>query len=352
MNAMKVSDIATQLQARLKGTGETEILSVASLAEAGPDEISFLTEPRYADQAAASRAAAIIVPEDFDGKIRAARLYVKDVNDALDKLLILFGPQDLAPSPAIHPSAMIDDSAVLETDVSIGPFAVIGKGVTIGPGSTISTGCILEPNVRIGRNGYLAPNVVIQRNCVLGNNVIIHANSTIGTDGFGYRMVEGQHRKIPHIGIVVIEDDVEIGANCCVDRAKIGKTVIGQGSKIDNLVQIAHNVQIGRHCIIVSQVGIAGSSQLGEYVVLGGQVGVSDHITLGDRVMAAAQTGIMSDIESDTKVMGSPSRPIRLFFREQALVYKLPEMAKNIKQVRKLLDTRGSTKDHSESGND
>ena len=347
---MKVSEIAAQIQARLEGPGDTEISSVASLAEAGPDEISFLTESRYADQAAACRAAAILVPDDFEGDVKAARLYVKDVNDALERILVLFGPRDIKPPLGVHPSADIAENAVLGKGVSVGAGTVIGEGVTVGDGATISAGCILEANVWMGNDSYLAPNVVIGWGCVIGNQVIIHANSTIGTDGFGYRLVQGRHRKIPHIGIVVIEDDVEIGANCCVDRAKIGKTVVGQGTKIDNLVQIAHNVQIGRHCVIAAQVGIAGSSQLGNYVVLGGQAGVADHIKVGDGVMAGAQCGITRNVEAGAKITGTPPRPIRTYFREWALVQKLPEMAKEIKQVRKQLKTRGSTKNHSEPG--
>jgi len=344
---MKLSEIAAQIQARLEGPGDTEITSVATLPDAGPSEISFLTKNRYADQAAACRAAAIIVPDDFNGELKAARLYVKDVNDALAQILVLFGPRDVKPPSGVHPSADIAEGAVLGKDVSVGACVVIGAGVTVGDGSTISAGCILESNIRMGNNCFLAPNVVIRCGCVLGNQVIIHANSTIGTDGFGYRLVEGQHRKIPHIGIVVIEDDVEIGANCCVDRAKIGKTIVGRGSKIDNLVQIAHNVRIGQHCILVSQTGIAGSSQLGDYVVLGGQVGVADHVKLGDGVMAAAQCGIMSDVDPGAKIVGMPHRPFRAFFREQSLVHKLPEMVKEIKQLRKQLEARGTTKNHS-----
>jgi len=347
---MKLSEISVRIGGRLEGAGDPEITSVATLAEAGPEEISFLIENRYAEAAAASRAAAILVPDDFDGDSKAVRLYVKDVHEALEQILVLFGPRDVKRSRGVHPSADIAEDVLLGKNVSVGAYTVISEGVTVGAGTIISGGCILDSDVRIGNDCYLAPNVVIRWGCVVGNQVIIHANSTIGTDGFGYRLLEGRHHKIPHIGIVVIEDDVEIGSNCCVDRAKIGKTVVGRGSKIDNLVQIAHNVQIGRHCIIVSQTGIAGSSQLGNYVVLGGQVGVADHVKLGDGVMAGAQCGIMSEVEAGVKIIGTPHRPVRCFFREQALVHKLPEMAKEIKELSKQLKTRGSTKNHSESG--
>ncbi|MFC1783818.1 UDP-3-O-(3-hydroxymyristoyl)glucosamine N-acyltransferase, partial [Planctomycetota bacterium] len=189
--------------------------------------------------------------------------------------------------------------------------------------------------------------VVINARCVLGDNVIIHANSTIGTDGFGYRLVEGKHRKIPHIGVVVIEDDVEIGANSCVDRAKFGKTLIGRGTKIDNLVQIAHNVQIGEHSIIAGQSGVGGSSRLGKYVVLGGQCGVSDHVNIGDGVMAGAQCGMQWDVEPGAQIVGTPYRPVKTFFREFSLIKKLPETVKEIKRLRKQVEDIGSPKDDS-----
>jgi len=347
---MKLADIATQIQARLERSGAIEICTVATLSEADLGEISFLTESRYADEAASSRASAIVVPDDFTGQTQAARLYVKDVNDALEQLLVLFDPEGDRRARGVHPSAEIAASATIGTDVAVGAYAVVAEGVVVGEGSVISAGCILERDVRVGNHCYLAPNVVIRWGCIVADRVRIHANSVIGTDGFGYRLVEGQHRKIPHIGIVVIEDDVEIGACSCVDRAKVGKTRVGQGTKIDNLVQIAHNVQIGKHCIIVSQTGIAGSSQLGNYVVLGGQVGIADHVKLGDGVMAGAQCGIVREVEPGAKITGTPPRPIRSYFREQAMVQKLPVMAQEIKQLRKQIEASGRTKNHSESG--
>jgi UDP-3-O-[3-hydroxymyristoyl] glucosamine N-acyltransferase len=177
--------------------------------------------------------------------------------------------------------------------------------------------------------------------------VVIYANSTIGTDGFGYRLVDGRHRKIPHIGIVVIEDDVEIGSNSCVDRAKFGRTIVGRGTKIDNLVQIAHNVKIGENCIIVAQTGIAGSAELGRYVVLGGQCAIADHVKIGDGVMAGATTGVNRDIEPGAKILGAPARPIREFFREVSLIQKLPELTKEVKKLREDVKKYEGTKDNS-----
>ncbi|MCP4712364.1 MAG: UDP-3-O-(3-hydroxymyristoyl)glucosamine N-acyltransferase [Planctomycetes bacterium] len=344
---MKLAELAGHIGAQIKGDGEVSVTAVASLTEASETELSFISEKRYASQVVQSKAAAIIVAEDFDGETSAALLLVADVNLALEQVLSLFAPPPDLPSSGIDLTAHIAETVRLGEKVAIGPRAVISDQVEIGEGSYISAGCYLGANVKIGRNCVLAPNVTIRARCELGNNVIINANSSIGTDGFGYRAVDGKHQKIPHIGIVVIEDDVEIGSNSCVDRAKFGKTIIGRGTKIDNLVQIAHNVHIGENCIIVAQVGIAGSCRLGNYVIIGGQVAVKEHTTIGDGAMAGAQCGVISDVEPGARVLGSPSRPIKSFFREVALTEKLPEMAKEIKRLRKQLDGLGNSKDNS-----
>lgn len=344
---MKLSELAQHINAHLRGDPEVIITALASLSDAGANDLTFAHEQRYLEQVEKTRAAAVIVPEDFSGTAPCALLAVKDVNEALEKILELFALPDDLPKPGVHPAACIDKTTQLGAKVSVGPYVTIGSEVIIGKETVIKAGCVIERGVRIGNNCYLAANVVINHDCVLGNNVIIHANCTIGTDGFGYRLIENKHKKIPHIGIVIIEDDVEIGANSCIDRAKFGQTVIGQGTKIDNLVQIAHNVKIGEHCIIVSQAGIAGSSELGKFVVLGGQCGVSDHVKLGDGAMASAKCGVYTNVEAGARIVGSPHRPQRLFFREQALIQKLPEMARNIKKLNKQVSESASSKDHS-----
>jgi len=344
---MKLAELARQIGARIKGDGEITVTSVASLTEAGGSDLSFLSESRYAEQAAQSKAGAVIVPESYDGETSATLLLVADVNEALEKVLGLFAsPPDLPPV-GIDPTARIAESACLGAHVAIGPFVIISDQAEVGEGSVIAGGCYIGSKAKIGRDCVLAPNVIINARCEVGNKVIIHGNTTIGSDGFGYRLVDGRHQKITHIGTVVIKDEVEIGSNSCIDRAKFGKTVIGRGTKIDNLVQIAHNVQIGENCIIVAQVGIAGSSRLGNYVVLGGQAGVADHVTVGDGVMAGAQSALHRDVESGARVVGSPFRSFKTFFRELALIEKLPEMAKEIKRLRKQLDAIGNAKDNS-----
>ncbi len=344
---MKLMDLAKQLGARLEGDGQKTITSIASLREAGPENISFLADARHAEQMERTQAGAVVVATDYQGSCRPALLYVENVNEALEKLLLSFAPEPDVPAAGIHPSAQVAPDAQVGQQAAIGPNVVIGTGTQIGSHTVISAGCVIGRNVQIGSHCFLGPNVVVNWGCVLGSHVLIHGNSTIGTDGFGYRLVNGKHRKVPHIGIVVIEDEVEIGANACVDRAKFGQTLIGRGTKIDNLVQIAHNVKIGENCIIVSQTGIAGSTELGKYVVLGGQCGIRDNIKIGDGVMAAAITGVDRDIEPGAKIVGFPARPFREFFREFSFIQKLPEMAKEIKALRKDIDKHAGTKDNS-----
>ena len=344
---MKLSELAAHLDARWAGDREAEISSVASLQEAGCGDVSFLSNERYADQVGRSEASAVIVPAGFDGAGRADLLFVADVDEALEKVLSLLAPAADVPAVGVASSACVASTAKLGADVAVGAHAVIGERVQIEAGTVIGAGCFVGRDVRIGSQCQLGPHVVIGWGCRLGSNVIIHGNSTIGTDGFGYRLVEGRHRKIRHIGIVVIEDDVEIGSNSCVDRAKFGETVVGRGTKVDDLVMIAHNVRIGENCIIVSQAGIAGSSELGKYVVLAGQCGVGDHVKIGDGAMAGAQTGIGWDVPAGAKVIGPIGIPVRDFFRQQALLKKLPDMAKEIKQLRKKIDEIELSKDHS-----
>jgi len=345
---MKLSELAEQIGAELKGDN-IAVERIASLQEAGPGDISFFNDLRYADQVAQTQAAAVIVPSDFDGPTDAALLYVDNVDEALERLLAVYAPPPDKPPVGIHEAAFVDPSAQLGSDVAIGAGTAIGSNVKVDSGTVISAGCVIGRDVTIGARCFLWPNVVINSGCTLGDNVIIHPNTTIGADGFGYRFAGGAHRKIPHIGTVVIEDDVEIGANCCVDRAKFGRTVVGQGTKVDNLVQIAHNVKIGKHCILVSQTGVAGSSQLGNYVILAGRCGVSDHVKIGDGVMAGPGTGIAShsEIESGSKVMGMPYRPFTRYYREVSLIQKLPDIDRRLKRLERQKDKSDSPKDHS-----
>ena len=344
---MKLAELAQHIAARLQGRSEFSITGIAALGEVGPEEISFVRESRYAGDAEHTRAAALIVPEGFAGPTHTALLFVTDVDAAVEQVLELFAPPADLPEPGVHPSACIAADAELADDAAIGPHVVIGARTRIGPGTRIAAGCVIGRDVQIGARCVLHPHVIIGWGCILGDGVAIHGNTTIGTDGFGYRFVDGRHRKIAHSGIVAIEDDVEIGANSCIDRAKFGRTLIRRGTKIDNLVQIAHNVQLGEHCIIVAQTGIAGSAELGNYVVLGGQCGIRDHVKIGDAAMAGATTAIDQDIPPGAKVIGTPATPVKEFFRQLSLIRKLPEMAKEIKKLRTQLEKGAKPEDHS-----
>lgn len=343
---MKLSELAKLIGAQTPSGSDVDISAVASLQDAHSDELSFLTDPRHAKSLNTTNAAAVIAPADFDATTDTPLLRVADVDQALEKALNIFAPPATPPPAGIHQTAAIDPTADIHPDASVGPHVTIEANAAVGAGSVISPGCVIGNDVTIGENCRLAPNVVIYHHCRLANNVIIHANTTIGADGFGYRLVQGRHKKIPHIGTVLIEDDVEIGANTCIDRAKFGKTIIGRGSKVDNLVQIAHNVHIGENCILVSQVGLSGSVHLDDYVVLAGQCGVADHAHIGKGVMAAAQCGITGDIEPGLKVVGSPATEFRRFFRELAAAKKLPEMAREMKQLKKQIENSAETKDN------
>ena len=346
-DAITLSELAARLNASLSGPAETVVQGLAALHDASSRDVSFLADERYADALAQTQAAAVVVPQNFAGTAQAALLRVDNVEQALDVLLDLFAEPDETVPPGIHPSASVAPTARLADGIAVGPNVVIGEDAQIGAGTVLQAGCVIGRSVTVGEHCRLAPNVVVYPRCTIGHRVIIHANATIGADGFGYRWAQDRHQKIRHVGAVDIGDDVEIGANTCIDRAKIGRTVIGRGTKIDNLVQVAHNVQIGEHCILVAQAGVAGSSQLGRGVVLGGQCGVSDHVTIGDGAMAGAQCGVHSDLEPGEKVIGTPHRPYRTHLRELMMIQKLPELAQQVKKLRKQLNDRGNTTNHS-----
>ncbi len=262
-------------------------------------------------------------------------LVVDDVELALAKVLPLFAAPIPRPLPGIHVTAHVANSAVVPADAAIGPHVIIGARTRLGSRCVLQANVVLSDDVVIGDDCQLFHGVVVRERVTIGNRVTIHAGSVIGMDGFGYRWDGKQHVKIPHIGAVIVEDDVEIGSCVCVDRAKFGATRIGRGSKIDNLVQVGHNVQIGPHCIIVGQVGLAGSCKLGAGVVLGGQAAVRDHIQMGDGSMAAACSAVAQDVEPKMIVSGTPAIPHRQSLREQAALRQLPDLRT---QVRRLQD--------------
>ncbi|WP_454917146.1 UDP-3-O-(3-hydroxymyristoyl)glucosamine N-acyltransferase [Xanthobacter sediminis] len=302
---------------------------VATLETAGPGDLVFCDAAEFAKKMGTTRAGACITSERFADKASpelplllaskpaAAFLAVtRALFGAALRPLPIFGQQGIAPGALVHPSAR------LEAGVTVDPGAVVGPGVEIGGGTLICAGAVIGPKVRIGRNSAVGPGASVIH-ALVGNNVIIHAGARIGSDGFGYQPSPKGHLKVPQLGRVVIQDDVEIGANTTVDRGALSDTVIGEGSKIDNLVQIAHNVVIGRHCIVVSQTGISGSTQLGDFVMLGGQVGVVGHVTIGTGAQVAASSNVKDNVPPGVRWGGSPAKPVREWFREVATLKKL-----------------------------
>lgn len=332
---MKVSAIAKLLRGNLTGNAEHEIHAVAALDTAGPSDLAYVERLLSLDQAADSRAGCLLVPEgaSLPGHTTIALPY--------PKLALIRAAEALHPAPSpppgIHPTAVVAPDAQLATDCSVSANVVIESGATVGAGSRLLPGVYLGEGVRLGAHCTLHPRVTVYPGAQIGDRVIIHAGVVIGSDGFGYVLAEGRHVKFPQLGKIVIEDDVEIGSNTTLDRGSLGSTVIGQGTKIDNLVQIAHNVKIGRHCIIVSQTGISGSAEVGDYVVMAGQVGVGEHAHIEDRVVVGGQAGVLPGkiVRSGSVVWGTPCRPMSEFKKTIARLARLDALAEKVKELEK-----------------
>jgi len=337
---LTVKQLARRLDAELVGNADEtgrQITAVCTVEVAIESEVTFVTGNKHKAALDHSHAGAVIVSAHLDD-LDKPQLIVKDVNAALIKALSIFAPQLKAPTEGIDPTARVAENARIAKGVSVGACVVIDDGVEIGENSIIGSGCKIGENSSVGANCRLDSNVVIYHNCRLGNNVVVQANSTIGSIGFGYSFIDNAHRLIPHNGGVVIEDFVEIGANCCIDRAKFGNTIVGAGTKIDNLVQIAHNVVIGKCCLMASQVGISGSCKIGDGVVLGGQVGLADNIEIGDGTMVGAQAGVVSSVPAGQKLAWTPAIERTKAARIVCQVMHLPELAGQLKQMSKRIE--------------
>jgi UDP-3-O-[3-hydroxymyristoyl] glucosamine N-acyltransferase len=323
----------------VKGAAEGEVIGLNSISAAASGEVTFLGNTRYAAALLASRATAVLVPTGFSAEVgEKAVIEVDNPTLAFSTVIRFFGPDPKPISWGVHPSAVVSESAVFDPQrVSIGPGAVVGEDVKIGCGTIVGAGVYVGDLVVLGGDCVLHPNVVIRERCVLGNRVIIHSGSVIGSDGFGYELQRGRHQKIDQVGIVQIDDDVEIGSCTTIDRARFGRTWIGEGSKIDNLVQIGHNCVLGKHCVIVSQTGISGSTILGNYVTMGGQVGVAGHLEISDKVLLLAKSGVTKSIPEPGAYTGYPARP--LMEGRKMLTYpgRVPELLDRIKKLEKQL---------------
>ena len=334
---LTVAQLAQRLGAELVNADDRQISAVGPVEAAGKSDITFIKSDKHIIALGKSKAGAAIVAKSFDG-FSGPQLIVKNVDTALIEALNIFAPKLKPPIKGIDPSAKLGENVKISKDASIGPNTTIDDDAEIGENCIIGSGCKIGENSKIGKNCRIDSNAVIYYNCCLGNNVIIQANSTIGSMGFGYSFINGTHKLIPHNGGVVIEDFVEIGANCCIDRAKFGNTIIGAGTKIDNLVQIAHNAVIGKCCLIAGQVGISGTCTLGDGVRLGGQVGVADNIEIGDGSMVSAQAGVVNNIEAGQQVAWTPAVDKRKAFRIISSMLRLPKLAEQLKQLIKRVE--------------
>jgi len=324
-------EIARHLKGQVQGNGAIQLTGFAPANTARPGDLTFAENEKYFAAAEQSAASAILVDGEF-GSASKVLIKVRNARIAFAKVLPLFFPPPTF-ALGIHPTAIIAASAKLDPTVHIGPWCVIGERVSIGPRSVVQAGACVGDDCQLGEEAHLYPNVTLYPCTQLGNRVMVHAGTVIGSDGFGYVFDEGIHFKVQQIGNVIIHDDVEIGANVTIDRGALGSTIVGKGTKIDNLVQLGHNVIIGEHCILVSQAGIAGSTKLGNYVTLAGQAGIAGHLKIGDRAIVAAQAGVMNDIPEGGKYIGAPAQPDRQMKRQWIALRNMPELMQRIHEM-------------------
>jgi UDP-3-O-[3-hydroxymyristoyl] glucosamine N-acyltransferase len=333
---VKLSELAARLECQLEGDGDIQIRRVATLEHAGAGDVAFLANTKYASQLSGSHASAVIVGPDVD-RVPCAALRTPNPYLAFARATGLLNPQD-RPAPGVHPTAIIAPDAQVGADVTIGPYVVIGAGARIGARSVIHAHTVIASGAVLGSDCFVHARVSIRERVQLGARVVVQDGAVIGSDGFGFApRGDGTFEKIPQVADVVIEDDVEIGANTTIDRPAIGETRVHAGTKIDNLVQIAHGVVVGRNTMLAAQVGIAGSSVVGDDVMLGGQVGVTGHVTVGDRVKASAKTGITGNVPADSFITGYPHMD-NLEWRKAYVVFRrLPEMRKQLSALEERL---------------
>jgi UDP-3-O-[3-hydroxymyristoyl] glucosamine N-acyltransferase len=328
---MKLSAIASALDARLEnGSPDTEITGLSGIEQAGPGELTFVSNAKYAPAARSTKASAVIVAEDFPA-IPAAMLRARNPYLSFAHALELFY-KPLQYSPGVHPTAVVDPTAKIGKNAHIGPYVVIGENVRIGANAVLLAHVVIYRGVKIGDNFFAHAHAVVRENCRLGNNVILQNGVVIGADGFGFaKTTEGKWHKIPQPAPVVIEDDVEVQANSCIDRASVGETRIGRGVKVDNLVQVGHGSQVGEDALLCAQAGLGGSTEIGKQVILTGQVGVVGHCKVGDGTIVTPQSGVAHDIPAGALVSGAPAVDHKVWLKYSALLSKLPEIARAVR---------------------
>lgn len=329
-------EIAKLIGGQVVGDSAAVLKNFATIENAGSGDLTFAENEEFFSRAEQSEATAIIADKRFSSAEKVV-IQVPNARIAFAKALALFFPEKQAPA-GIHPTAIVAATAKVDPNACVGPYCVIGERVSIGARTLLQCGNFVGDDSKLGEDVNLFPNVTIYQRGEIGNRVRIHANSVIGSDGFGYVQDGPVHRKVPQIGNVVIGDDVEIGAGVTIDRGALGSTVIGKGTKIDNLVQIAHNVHIGEGCLLIAQVGIAGSSKVGNYTILAGQVGVAGHLKIGNQVIVGAKSGVMTDIPDGQKWLWIPAQPDRDVKRQVLAIQRLPELLKRVAELEKKLE--------------
>lgn len=336
----KAQEIADLVGGTLCGVCHHALQGVASLSEATEQDVSFLGNEKYRDQVLPSKAGVVLVPLQYDLPPPEGRAWISCANpsDAFSAVIAAFTPPPEKYAPGMHASAVVSPSATVPESAHLGAGVIVEDGAVIGENTTILPNTYVGRKCRVGADCLLYPNVVVGERCMIGDRVILHAGVVIGADGFGYKSGADGHKKIPQVGIVQIDDDVEIGANSCVDRARFGRTWIKRGTKIDNLVQIGHNVEIGEDGMIVAQVGIAGSCRLGKAVVLAGQAGLAGHLQVGDGSIVMGQAGVSKNLEPGAIVIGSPAIDRREFVREQMYIGRLANTTAMLKQLQKEIE--------------
>ncbi len=339
---MKLRDLAALVNGEVEGDGDLDIRRVAKIEEAQAGDITFVANPKYQKFVETTDASAVIVARDLQASVRPRRtlVRVKDPYLSFLKVLVHFNPPADPLPPGIHPSAVIAPTATVGSDVRIGAHVVVGERVVVGEGAMLCHNVVVGDGAEVGQSSILYPNVTVYHGCKIGARVIIHAGTTIGSDGFGFApKADGSYEKIPQMGIVVIEDDVEIGANCAVDRATLGETRIKRGVKLDNLIQVAHNVVIGENTVCAAQAGISGSTKIGKNCQLGGQAGLTGHLEIADGTKIGAQSGVHRSVEKpNTTIFGCPAYPQREALRMHGAVTQLPDLISTVRELKKKVD--------------
>lgn len=332
--SLKLEEIAALVGGELVGDPKVVITGVAGIKEAKSGDITFVSNPKYLPLLEETQAGAVITSKEVSSK-KKPLVRTSNPSQAFTQIISAFMPAEISARSGIHAAALVHSSARIGKGSYVGPYSVIEENVVIGEGSVIESQVFVGRDSTIGKATHLYPNVTIREKTEIGDRVIIHSGAVIGSDGFGYETVNGAHFKIPQIGSVLIEEDVEIGANVCIDRGRFQKTIIQKGTKIDNLVQIAHNVVVGPNCLLISQAGISGSTNVGEGTIIAGQAGLVGHIEVGKRCIVGAGAGVTKSVPDDNIVLGSPAKPISEQKRLFALINRLPDLFKEFAEMKK-----------------